>query len=114
MCPNQPFAVAPRIASAALEADIDSGQRFVSSYPRTVIGGMDPLDPVSRSTGNNRGASKPDQAVKFAYREILTREPSADEMANAMDILQGAKTATDGMADLRWVLLNSNEFRFLP
>ena len=49
-----------------------------------------------------------DQAVKFAYREILTREPSADEMANAMDILQGAKTATDGMADLRWVLLNSN------
>ncbi|MCP3693109.1 MAG: DUF1553 domain-containing protein [Planctomycetaceae bacterium] len=55
-----------------------------------------------------------DQAVKFAYREILTREPSADEMANAMDILQGAKTATDGMADLRWVLLNSNEFRFLP
>ena len=55
-----------------------------------------------------------DQAVKFAYREILTREPSADEMANAMDILQGAKTATDGMADLRWVLINSNEFRFLP
>ena len=55
-----------------------------------------------------------DQAVKFAYREILTREPSVDEMANAMDILQGAKTATDGMADLRWVLLNSNEFRFLP
>ena len=55
-----------------------------------------------------------DKAIKFAYREILTRAPSADELAGARRILEQAETATDGMADLRWILLNSNEFRFLP
>ncbi|MCS5574095.1 MAG: hypothetical protein NZ789_14265, partial [Pseudomonadales bacterium] len=55
-----------------------------------------------------------DKAVNFAYREILTREPNADELTNAMSLLQRADDPNDGMADLRWILLNSNEFRFLP
>jgi hypothetical protein len=55
-----------------------------------------------------------DKAVKFAYREILTREPTAEELTNAMGLLQQAEGPADGMADLRWILLNSNEFRFLP
>lgn len=55
-----------------------------------------------------------DQAVRLAYRESLTREPSADELADAKEIIQGAKGVLDGMADLRWALLNSNEFRYLP
>ncbi len=70
------------------------------------------LEPIHKYLAGKK--PRLDEAVKFAYREILTREPSADEMANAIGILQGAGTATDGMADLRWVLLNSNEFRFLP
>jgi hypothetical protein len=35
-------------------------------------------------------------------------------MTNAKSLLQGADSLKDGMADLRWILLNSNEFRFLP
>jgi hypothetical protein len=31
-----------------------------------------------------------------------------------MGLLQQAEGPADGMADLRWILLNSNEFRFLP
>ena len=54
------------------------------------------------------------KAVSLAYREILTREPSAEELTNAMGLLQQADSLNDGMADLRWILLNSNEFRFLP
>ena len=53
-----------------------------------------------------------DKAVKFAYRELLTRDPSATEVAEAKEII-GDKPLK-GMADLRWVLLNCNEFRFLP
>lgn len=55
-----------------------------------------------------------DGAVKLAYREILTRDPSADEIKEAKSIIGAHKDPLDGMADFRWILLNCNEFRFLP
>jgi hypothetical protein len=54
------------------------------------------------------------KAVRLAYREILTREPTQEEIADATAILKGSKTTLNGMADLRWVLLNGNEFRHVP
>jgi hypothetical protein len=53
-------------------------------------------------------------AVHTAYLEILTREPADEEVALAKSIVDDGGTALEGMADLRWVLLNSNEFRYLP
>ena len=53
------------------------------------------------------------KAVRLAYREILTREPSADEIAEAKSIIADAESPREGMSDLRWVLLNCHEFRFL-
>jgi hypothetical protein len=35
-------------------------------------------------------------------------------LTEAKAIIGEAATPLDGMADLRWVLLNCNEFRFLP
>jgi hypothetical protein len=55
-----------------------------------------------------------DEAVKLAYMEILTRRPKAEELAEAKQMLTEAASPLDGMADLRWVLLNCHEFRFLP
>ncbi|MDX1947005.1 MAG: DUF1553 domain-containing protein [Pirellulaceae bacterium] len=55
-----------------------------------------------------------DAAIKLAYLEIMTRRPTEAEMIEAKEILGGAASPLDGMADLRWVLLNCNEFRFLP
>ena len=55
-----------------------------------------------------------DQAVRIAYLEILTREPAAEEVELATSIVDEGETTLEGMADLRWVLLNSNEFRYLP
>jgi hypothetical protein len=54
------------------------------------------------------------KAVKLAYLEILTREPQTEEVELAKSIVEEGETVVDGMADLRWVLLNSNEFRYLP
>ena len=54
------------------------------------------------------------RAVRYTYFEILTRLPSDDEIAEAKQIIASGKTELDGMADLRWVLLNCNEFRFVP
>lgn len=53
-------------------------------------------------------------AIKLAYLEILTRRPSAGEMTEAKQLIASAQSPLDGMADLRWVLLNCHEFRFLP
>lgn len=71
-----------------------------------------PLEPVASLLLSER----PDVpgAIKMAYREIMTREPSAAELSEAREIVAGAATPMEGMADLRWVLLNCNEFRFLP
>jgi hypothetical protein len=71
-----------------------------------------PLEPVASLLQGER----PDVpgAIKLAYREIMTREPSAAELSEAREIVAGAASPMEGMADLRWVLLNCNEFRFLP
>jgi len=71
-----------------------------------------PLEPVAALLQGER----PDvpAAIRMAYREIMTRQPSAAELSEAREIVAGAATPLEGLADLRWVLLNCNEFRFLP
>jgi hypothetical protein len=59
-------------------------------------------------------APNPAAAVKLAYLEILTRQPTAAELSEGQEIVSAGATPLDGMADLRWVLMNCNEFRFLP
>lgn len=54
------------------------------------------------------------KAIQLAYREILTRNPSSEEIADAKEVITAAGNPLKGVADLRWVLLNGNEFRFLP
>ncbi len=71
-----------------------------------------PLEPMHNLvTGRNANL---DKAIALAYREILTREARPDEIAFAKEVIAGAENAIEGMADLRWALLNSNEFRYLP
>lgn len=53
-------------------------------------------------------------AIRLAYREILTREPNYEEMTEARALLANAESPREGMADLRWILFNCHEFRFLP
>ena len=54
-----------------------------------------------------------DAAIALVYREALTREPTADEIVEAKKIVKEAGSSLDGIADLRWALFNSNEFRFI-
>ncbi len=70
------------------------------------------LEPVSKYLVS--GKLQVEKAVQLVYHEILTRDPSADELAWAKELLAEAKSPQAGIADLRWVMLNSNEFRFLP
>ena len=54
------------------------------------------------------------RAIEWAYLEILTRKPDAIESNRAHSIIQSASSPAEGMADLRWALLNSHEFRYQP
>lgn len=73
------------------------------------VGKLEPMHDLL--VGKN---ANPTQAIKLAYHEILTREPSTEELADGQQIMKEAGNPLDGMADLRWVLFNSHEFRFLP
>lgn len=64
------------------------------------------LEPIHRLLKKD-----PDLAIDWAYQEILTRTPNDSEKSEARSIVNNS---AEGMADLRWALLNSNEFRFLP
>lgn len=71
-----------------------------------------PMEPMHKLLTGPK--SDLDKAIHLAYREILTREPSAAELSDAKEIVSGGTTVLDGMADLRWALFNCNEFRYLP
>ncbi|MBM3983549.1 MAG: DUF1553 domain-containing protein, partial [Planctomycetes bacterium] len=71
-----------------------------------------PLEPVAGLIAGPK--ADVDAAIKLVYREALTREPTAEELADAKAIIKDAATPTEGLADLRWALFNSNEFRFIP
>lgn len=73
------------------------------------VGSLEPLRELVEGPKADLAA-----AVKSCYLEILTREPSADELDEALAIIDSAETPIDGVADLRWVLFNCHEFRFLP
>ncbi len=68
-----------------------------------------PKEPIHKILQKDEG-----KAIEWAYLEILTRKPEPDELDRARTILSSAPTPADGMADLRWALLNSHEFRYLP
>lgn len=54
------------------------------------------------------------QAVKLAYRDLLTREATEQEVKEGIELIEAGETPLAGYADFRWVLLNCNEFRFIP
>ncbi len=71
-----------------------------------------PLEPVHHLiTGPN---ANPGKAIELVYLEILTRRPTVEELAEGREIIAGGKTPAEGLADLRWAMLNSHEFRYLP
>ena len=73
------------------------------------VGPLEPLYPLIAGK-----TPDVDAAIKLVYREAMTRDPSADEIADAKAIIKEAATPADGLADIRWALFNSNEFRFIP
>lgn len=79
------------------------------SHEAARVGDLEPIYSLVQGKSANL-----DEAVRLAYREILTRNPNAEELADAKVIIADGASPLDGMADLRWILMNCNEFRFLP
>ncbi len=60
-------------------------------------------------TGSDRNLS---EAVRQTYLSLFTREPSKQESEEGLALLD--ESPLEGMADLRWAMLNSHEFKFIP
>ena len=54
----------------------------------------------------------PEKAIQALYRRVLSRDPSAQELATAHAFL-GGESSLEGLADLAQALLVSNEFFFI-
>jgi regulator of replication initiation timing len=80
-----------------------------ATHEASRVGTLEPLHTLLAGDSPNI-----DQAIKIAYLEALTREPTAEEIADARAVLTDGVRPIDGMADLRWAIFNSHEFRFLP
>jgi hypothetical protein len=52
------------------------------------------------------------EAVRKTYLLIFTREPNELEIKEGLGVLDDSPL--EGMADLRWAMLNSHEFKFIP
>ena len=59
--------------------------------------------------GSERNLS---EAVRQTYLSLFTREPSKQEIKEGLSLLKDSPL--EGMADLRWAMLNSHEFKFIP
>ena len=60
-------------------------------------------------TGSDRNLS---EALRQTYLSLFTREPSKQEIEEGLSLLDASPL--EGMADLRWAMLNSHEFKFVP
>ena len=73
------------------------------------VGPLEPVYPLLVGTQKNLP-----KAVQRIFLETLTRLPSPDEAKDCIALVEEAPDALVGMADLRWVLLNCHEFRYIP
>ena len=71
-----------------------------------------PLEPIHALIAGPK--PQPEKAIELAYLETLTRRPTAEELAEARAIISSTEKPVEGLADLRWSLLNCHEFRYLP
>ena len=80
-----------------------------ATHEASRVGPMEPVHALIAGPNAN-----PAKAVEFVYLEIFTRRPTADELAEAREVIAAGSSPRDGLADLRWAMLNSHEFRYLP
>ncbi len=80
-----------------------------ASHEAARVGPLEPIHAILQQANGDYTAT-----IRYAYLEILTREPSIEETAEAKALINSANAPTEGVADLRWALLNCHEFRFLP
>ena len=57
--------------------------------------------------------TRPEAAIDTIFLSILSRRPTADEIAVASRELQTAETPAAGCGNLIWSLLNTREFMFI-
>ncbi len=59
-----------------------------------------------------RGGISAGDVVKAIYVRCLTREPTDQELKSVLEKLESYNESRDGLEDLFWAILNSNEFVF--
>jgi len=104
--------------SPRLDGDDDFGPRPDMRQALTLLNGplvheaarVGPLEPLGRAIA----AGRRHDLVGMLYLQTLSRSPTGEERALAEEVIASAASPAEGVADMRWAIFNSREFRFIP
>jgi len=74
------------------------------------VTGQADLVPKSKNEKASVGAGKIEQFVRTAYLRTLSRRPNDDELRHCRQHILASKNTVEGLRDVMWALLNSQEF----
>jgi hypothetical protein len=80
-----------------------------ATHEASRVGELEPLYPLLTGPQPDLG-----KALQRVYLETLTRLPEKIEVTEGLAYLNEASSPLEGMADLRWALLNCHEFKYIP
>ena len=67
-------------------------------------------DPPQSKPNPGAKPETPDDLIAQAYLRTVSRQPTSDEVARARQYIAESRNTAEGVRDLLWALLNSNEF----
>src|SRR5688572_16121723 len=94
----------------------DCERAMEPALPQTLFRMTDPtLTQKLQAKGNRtaklaRSELSNEEAVEELFLATLTRVPTANEKAGALEYLKGTKNRAEGLQDVLWALINTREF----
>lgn len=109
---------------AIVEKFVVSGESFQANVSQALFLTFNPAVMKILKPGPNKSLapnladrllaeSDTNRRIELAYLAILTRRPTAEEIADGSTYLNAAGDSQSAVSDLVWALLNSPEFRFV-
>jgi hypothetical protein len=109
---------------AIVEKFVVSGESFQANVSQALFLTFNPAVMKILKPGPNKSLapnladrllaeSDTNRRIELAYLAILTRRPTAEEIADGSTYLNAAGDSQSAVSDLVWALLNSPDFRFV-
>ena len=85
--------------------------QWVPEYARQYIDMLDRPDGwLTQLSKEQPSTERVDELVTAAYHRTVSRKPTESELADCRQHIEGSENIIEGVRDLMWALLNTQEF----